>query len=124
MKKPEIKIETMYKGVKLKGRIVSATGTCIEVELDEPHKGKSPIHFGYASAMQGHHVFDKKKNISKAGMEGAITVLGWCYDRAETKRIEKKFEIKKGNRDRAWYDEFIKGVKFTEKWYEGKKNEI
>ena len=92
MKKPEIKIKTTHKGVKLKGRIVSATGGCISVVLDEPCKGESDINFGYASAMQGHYVFDKKKNISKAGMEGAITALRWAYDSAETKRLKKKFK--------------------------------
>ena len=112
-KKTDIKIETTYKGIKLKGRIINATSTCIDVELDKPCKGKSPIYFGYASAMGGEYVFDDKKQISKAGMEGAITALSWCYDNAETKRVEKKFKLK--NKDRTWYDEFVKGVKLAEK---------
>ena len=115
----DIKIKTVYKGVKLQGRIVSACSTCIKVELDKPHKGISPIYFGYASAQSGRYVFDDKEQISKAGMEGAITTLGWCYDKAETKRVEKKFNIK--DNERLFYDEFVKGVKFAEKWHEAKK---
>ena len=117
MKKPEIKIETTYKGIKLKGRIVSATARCISVILDKPYKGKSDINFGYASAMAGHYVFEKN-DISKAGMDGAKEALGWAYDKEETKRVEKKFKVEK--KDRLFYDEYIKGLKYAEKWYEKK----
>ena len=118
MKKPEIKIETTYKGVKLKGRIVSATSRCISVILDKPCKGKSDINFGYASAMHGQYVFEKN-DISEAGMDAAKTALGWAYDKTETKRVEKKFKVEK--KDRLFRDEFIEGVKYAEKHYEDKK---
>ena len=120
MKKPEIKIETTYKGGKLKGRIVYAESGYITVVLDKPCKGKSDINFGFASAMKGRYVFDKRGNISKAGMEGAKEALTWAYQKAETKRIEKKFKVSEKDNEFG-YDDFIKGMKFAENYYEKNK---
>ncbi len=115
--KPEIKIKTEYKGITLKGRIVNAESGYISVVLDKPCKGKSNINFGYASAMAGHYVFDKKGNISKAGMNGAEEALGWAYDKAESKRLMKKFKVKKIGLLESKED-IAMGLKIAEEYYE------
>jgi len=86
-KSSDIKIIHVHKdGTVIEGRIVWMSGNRIDVELDSPLKGKSCINFGFASAMSGHFVHDKKGNISEAGIEGARMALGWAYENA----LEKK----------------------------------
>lgn len=120
MKRKELKIQTTYHGVVLKGRITGASDKYIAVELDSPCKGKSGINFGFASAMANHYVFNDKGNISKAGMDGAKEALTWAYNKAETKRVEKKFKITKKRSSEPGYDDFIEGVMFAEEWYKGR----
>ena len=96
IKEEHIPISTEYKdGTILEGRIIEATSRCIQVELDNPLKGKSCINYGFASAMARHYVFTEEHEISKNGNESAKRALCWAYEDAI--KADKKDLIKKIN---------------------------
>ena len=78
-----IPVQTTYKdGTTLEGHIVEATGSFIKIKL----VNSSEAHFGYASAMAGHHVFDGYK-LSEYGFTGAEEALCRAYEKVLNKPI-------------------------------------
>jgi hypothetical protein len=91
LKNLNVPISSQHYGVLLKGRVVYADFRLIKIRLDEPkeYRGETPMHFGYASHLAGHHVFDPSEEpprLSQYAIEGGRTGLTWIYDRIKHQR--------------------------------------
>ncbi len=86
---PNFPLVTVYQGILLIGRIFKVFHSTLFVELLEPYRGKSNIHYGFASAMMGHHIFSDYLQFSDNAVKTAEKMLIEIYQKKKAEEANR-----------------------------------